>query len=399
MLFGGIMEKKLTISFTDWQTVLFSDGKEMDLKKFFHILENRIDDDCYGVSFDEKKKVFYIWLNDCQYEVLLNKKESDSLTNGSLTPLLKKLLNLSKIRKMYDIKNGQSNLIISDVMDYDAKAFYLNMLKKNNQINLSKIKHYLENLGDDSQEAWREMKEYLNNKVEPFKSEGFNKKTIEEYFFVHMCISIGLFILLSAAFLVENNIVRLIGSLLIASPQFFWLIIPIIYSEKMVKNRFNTLIDYLKKRKNNNKLIQKLTRSLNEEKKIMDAKESELKSVNKIEQESISKYEIVKMIDEFIEDLKKIKPDDRIRLKQKIQEILVMYNEITKNDNSLEDREVLLFNPELRDKIGALKLEMDDAKKRNAYCTRQEKISYLQDKLETIDDKSEEKGYCKKKTL
>lgn len=379
------MEKNLTINFTDWNTVVFSTGETLSIDKFFQILEDNIESDEYDVCCKENK--FYIRYNNYEYEVMLDEEEKNNLKKNILSPLTRKLLSLSKIQTMIDIQNGNSDLIINDVMDNDAKIVYLNKLKKSMKFNLLK---YVRNLIHDVKVSKSDTKHFIKKYIYPFKGKGnfdFNSENFGWLFLIICCIGLLIVIIgIIPAALLDNGLFILYGFLL---PQAYWTIFPITFLCEQIKNRTRRLRGKINDKKAKKILINNLSESINKEQKLIEEQEKETKVLEKrLNEEDYLRYDITKMLSKFIDDLKRINPQERQELKEEIQEILKMYNKIICCDNMIHDNEIYYHYPELTNKLMTLKLKIDDAIRRNPSDTRIDEIRYLEEKLDSIDEDS-----------
>ena len=385
------MKDNLTINFTDWNTVVFSTGETLSIDKFFQILEDNIESDEYDVCYKENK--FYIRYNNYDYEVMLDEEEKNNLKKNILSPLTRKLLSLSKIQTMIDIQNGNSDLIINDVMDNDAKIVYLNKLKKSMKFNLLK---YVRNLIHDVKVSKSDMKDFIKKHIYPFKGKDnfdFNSEDLGWLFLLPLCIGLLTAIIgIIPAALLDNGLFVLYGGLL---PQAYWVIFPITFLCEQIKNRTRRLRGHINDKKAKKNLINSLTKSINEKQMLIEEQKKETKVLEERLDEEL-KYDITKMLSKFIDDLKEINSHDRQELKKEIREILLMYNEIISHDNMIHDNEIYYYHPELINKLMELKLKIDDAIRKSPSDTRIDEIKYLEEKLDSI---YEENGNALRKIL
>lgn len=146
------------IQFTDWDTVIIN-GNEMLADKFFKIMDNNIENDDYSVSYSEETREFRICFDGLWYKVVLSDTLKKDLENGALNECLRHLIALSRLQKMVDITESGSDLSISDTLDNDAKALYLQKLR-NKKFSLSR---YLNNYVNDISESWDDAKSTLGD--------------------------------------------------------------------------------------------------------------------------------------------------------------------------------------------------------------------------------------------
>ena len=93
-----------TIVFTDWYQVQIngSDSFEISVPKFLKELEKGLNSKAYNVFFNEDNKKFIITYKGHDYDVIFNRDEEESLLSGQYSPLIIKLLWLTKLEKKYN---------------------------------------------------------------------------------------------------------------------------------------------------------------------------------------------------------------------------------------------------------------------------------------------------------
>lgn len=150
-----------TIVFTDWYQVVINKDKsyEMPVPKFLKALEKELISTDYNVFFNEEKKKFIISFKGNDYDVIFNKDEEESLLSGQYSPLILKLLWLSKLEKKYNDERA-----IQEVRRAKIEAF----IKSNYEYmeTVEDYELYLEFLKDQLTKAEKqEEKNAINTKI------------------------------------------------------------------------------------------------------------------------------------------------------------------------------------------------------------------------------------------
>ena len=372
----------MKIRFTGFGTVLLDD-KEMDEKVFWERLEDNIDDHEYGVMYDEKKSKFTVYFNDYTYNVELTDKELEDLKNGVYSPLVRKLIMLSRVQKVIDITNGDSNLTESDILDKDTRNYYLSKLRKDNKFTKEDIRRYFKNLWEDVKESWGDATYFVGDIDEEIKG-------IIRFFggviSIILAATIGGIPTEEGKELIEvlDYILFIIGGL--ATPLLAYPISFLIYN---TRHRFERLVENIKTKKLNNVKIKSLESVILEEERKITDQVPLLPSNDKAEDFN----KLSEIIDNLLDSLKEVEPAFRGDLTEKVRDCIERYKYISGNNR--KDMEILTLYPNFIDDLNELEIEITNAKRLSKEHNREREILYLEDKLEKIEE--EDKGYSYKK--
>jgi len=340
----------MKIRFTGFGTVLLDD-KEMDEKVFWERLEDNIDDHEYGVMYDEKKSKFTVYFNDYTYNVELTDKELEDLKNGVYSPLVRKLIMLSRVQKVIDITNGDSNLTESDILDKDTRNYYLSKLRKDNKFTKEDIRRYFKNLWEDVKESWDDATYFVGDIDEEIKG-------IIRFFggviSIILAATIGGIPTEEGKELIEvlDYILFIIGGL--ATPLLAYPISFLIYN---TRHRFERLVENIKTKKLNNVKIKSLESVILEEERKITDQVPLLPSNDKAEDFN----KLSEIIDNLLDSLKEVEPAFRGDLTEKVRDCIERYKYISGNNR--KDMEILTLYPNFIDDLNELEIEITNAKR------------------------------------
>ena len=374
-----VIEKK--IQFTDWNTVIINE-KEMSIDKFFKVMDGNIENDDYDVTYYEEDNTFIIYFKGLAYEVVFSNEIMENINKGDLTPVIRHLLALSRIQKMVDITSGRKDLAISDVLDDDAKALYLQKLKRQNTFSLKK---YFENIKDDFFDSLDNMKNAL---IERWDEPGLFWYPI---FIPGAIIGVVLPFIFGNITDENSNLLLLYASIGAITP---YTAFPIVFSFYQIKSRLKRLSERIKNKKLNTYKIKHLNSMvMNDEKKnqIIEVEGKVIDNDNQV----ILLNEIPKIIDRLLNLLKKVDVRNRGNLSNELRSIILDYQKVSL-DKSKTDSEISYLNQHLIGRIVDIELRIGEALKQNREANRSTEIDYLLEKVDELDSEEKGRAYQKK---
>lgn len=374
------------IKISSFQTVYGENFEEVTLKDFFAKLEKNIESNDYNVNYDEKTNRFIITYAGTSYILELDEKTANNYILGiynDITLLLRKLANLEdKVTKKNDnIKkyNEQKEIILKNALennslpDDNAKMIFLEYLKKSKRFSFKKIKDYFINFKSDISKSYNSTR-IIRKHIWPFNGDVIS--TLENIILASLIQTtlatvICLFVKIHAGLEEANRFLLPSMGVGAATPYLIYIIPVGVFLKEQVKNRFQRLINSIKKKKITNRKIKQLTKELKNSS--LDSSNIEYSEGKNNNLSQVEAYEysdtIYTEINNLANKLIYINVKDRAPIIRELKDILDEYNNRVKkiNENSSSEKIEL-------DKDDMIKLKMDIISK----------ISILENKINSL---------------
>lgn len=374
------------IKISSFQTVYGENFEEVTLKDFFAKLEKNIESNDYNVNYDEKTNRFIITYAGINYILELDEKTANNYILGiynDITLLLRKLANLEdKVTKKNDsIKkyNEQKEIILKNALennslpDDNAKMIFLEYLKKSKRFSFKKIKDYFINFKSDISKSYDSTR-IIRKHIWPFN--GVDDDWLFARISIAAIVQAFVAIIISTFFIFitkRQQPIMLFTSIIVGDvvPYLIYTLPACVFLKEQVKNRFQRLINSIKKKKITNRKIKQLTKELKNSS--LDSSNIEYSEGKNNNLSQVEAYEysdtIYTEINNLANKLIYINVKDRAPIIRELKDILDEYNNRVKkiNENSSSKKIEL-------DKDDMIKLKMDIISK----------ISILENKINSL---------------